>query len=275
NLRLTPAQKRNLGKKLDDVTDYLSEKKIVGTPEARFNKVSKIYNGFEDQLQGFLKEQDDLGTFVPRQKLVDDLEGLKAQYVNHRDSIAIDRQIDNAITTLKKNYQDEAKLTGLNEFKRSTYNSAYNAAGDKVNDAVEHEIADVVRQNIVDAIPEGATINGKSYLEFNEEYGKAIQARRLLDIARSRKQVGFLGKLVSIAVGSGIGTSAGGVVGAAAGAGIGPVVAEQVAGSATRSAVGATSQLVSELLKPEVLETFGRALIPVIRRELQKEQQRQ
>src|SRR5579859_4461792 len=79
NLRLTPTQKTNLGKKLNAVTNWLSEKQIVGSPEARFEKVDAVYNQTESKLQNFLETNNTAtGRYVSKKGLIEELQGLKA-----------------------------------------------------------------------------------------------------------------------------------------------------------------------------------------------------
>lgn len=257
NLRLTPVQKRDLGKKIDDTANFMLNRGITGTAEKRLERVDDIYYQMEPKLEKFLKETAKDRT-LPKQKLLDDLEALKANYQNRIDSGDIEAQIDKIKTTLETKQGDAVTLDALNQLKRSTYDSAYNTAGSKVLDDVLADVGDVFRSNIEEGT-KGLKIDGKDIAEFNKEYGTVINARKLLKAASSRKDVGFLGKIVASIAGA----SAGSLipvpaVGSAVGAALGPSIAEVVAGTYVRSnaanlinklGIKATPAQVNELLK--------------------------
>lgn len=239
NLRLTPVQKQKLGKELNEVTEFLAEKKLIGTPERRFNKIDKLYDQYEDKLQ---KGLNNVKVGYKKDALLKRLEGLKAnpKYRDDRDYDLIQKQIDGAIDLINRNYSDVIPLSRLNNLKRSTYKSAYNKAGDKVSDEIEHDIADVLRTAIEKGTDKAKlTIDGKPVGEFNKEYGKLIKGRKLLKIAETRNQLGLIGKLVSSFAGFSIGNSVSPGIGAAVGSVAGPKVGELVAGTPTRSLIGA------------------------------------
>ena len=256
NLRLTPVQKDRLGKELDNITEFLSSKKIIGTPEARYNKVSHLYRQTEDQLQSFLTK-DVAGRSVPKNRLVQKLEELKTRYATERDVLAIEKQIDGAIKTLRVRFPKDVPLEHLNKLKRSTYMNAYNKAGDKVLDEVEHNIGDILRETIEHAT-EGLTINGTPLRAFNQQYGTLIKARKLLRIAKTRKQVGLVGRLVASAMGGALGTGFGPGVGTAFGILAGERAAEAVAGTATKSALGAAARKAAEAGQRLIRSRAGR-----------------
>jgi len=175
NLRLTPVQKRDLATRIDDVTTFMQERKIVGTPEMRYNKVDEIYEAMEPKLEKFLTSVPE-ERFAKRDELVSQLENLKSKFQNERDVLAIERQVDEMINTLQTKYDLSIPLKRLNELKRSTYRNAYNRAGSKVMDAVEHDIGDVFRGTI-EKNTEGMLLEGKPIGGFNREYGTVINAK--------------------------------------------------------------------------------------------------
>lgn len=253
SLRLTPVQKQNLGSRLQGITEWLSEKKITGNPEVRFEKVDSIYNDMEGQLQDFLttaKRPTLSGKTQPlqvnKQLLLPQLEKLKKQFRNDADVLDIEKQIDRAVTTLKTKYSSGIPLHRLNELKRSTYKNAFNTAGTKVRDDVEYAIGDLYK-TVIEKATKGQTINGLSIDDFNREYGTVVQARRLLKIAQSRNQVGLVGRIVSTMAGASIGSVLG-PLGGAAGATAGNLVGEQVAGTAARSLVGSGLRRIGKRL---------------------------
>ncbi len=243
NLRLTPVQKQKLGKELNTVTEYLSEKKIVGTPEARFEKVDGIYNKTEDTLQSFLKNEAK-GRFVSKKAFVADMQGLKANYQSAgTDTLDIEKQIDRAINVIETRYPEKIPVDRFNEFKRTVFKNAYNKAGEKVLDEVEFDIGDLAKKYIQQAT-QGLKVAGVPIQDFNKEYGTLIKARKLLYIAQTRKQIGLIGHLIASAVGGGFGTHLGGPVGTGLGAAVGNSTAEMITGTAARSGLGAVLRTV-------------------------------
>jgi hypothetical protein len=261
NLRLTPTQKTNLDKKLPAILDWLTSKKIVGTPEARFDKVDEIYNATEDTLQSFLKTSKKT---VNKQKFLEELNGLKLKYQNERDVLAIEKQIDDVIETISKKYPEEIPVGQLNDFKRSTYRNAYNQAGNKVLDTVEHDLGDISRIKIENATA-GDMINEKAIGAFNKEYGNIIDARKLLKIAQGRKQIGLMGKLITTGIGGTIGNAIGGPVGGAIGLAVGSPVAEGLAGTFTRSLLEKGLIDLSNVPSQQVEQAVLRAVLPYLR----------
>jgi len=235
NLRLTPVQKRNLGKKLDDVTEFLTNQRITGSPEQRFNKVDDLYNSAEEKFSGFIKKYAPTVT-ANTDDIIKQVKTIVGKYKNDRDILAIEKQIDEFVNLLKTKHKGTISLDALNELKRSTFRGAYNKAGQKVLDAVEHEIGGVLNKNL-QRITEGLNISGQDIRAFNKSYGTLIETKKLLDIARTRPELGLMGKLISASVGGAIGTAVGGPVGTAAGLLAGQTGGKLVAGTAARSQV--------------------------------------
>lgn len=247
NLRLTPVQKNKLGASLDDVTSYLSKEKIVGTPQGRYEKIDKIYNDTEDKFQSFLNK-DAKDITIPKQQIIDQLEGLKGSYQNERDVLAIERQIDELKNTISGKYPDQVPVNRLNGLKRSTFSNAYNGAGDKVLDGVEHDMGSVLNENIQNATKD-LKINGKSVKDFNKQYGTIIKARGLLKIASGRNQLGLFGRTLAGLLAGAATEHFGGnaLMNIAVGGGT-EEVANRLA-TPTRSLVGATAQTGSNVIK--------------------------
>lgn len=247
SLRLTPTQKQKLGKTLNQVTDFINEKKITGNASERLAKVEKLTDETENTLQGFLNKEAKTKV-VSREDILSDLESLKSKYVNERDILAIERQIDEVKNTLKLKQGKQIPVSSLNELKRSTYKNAYNKAGDKVIDSVEHDVGDILKKRIESATS-GLQVNGKSIKDFNSEYGKLLEARKLLKIAASRPEIGLMGKIIGTMIGSSIGSTIGGFAGFAAGAALGPRIGAKVAGTAVRSRIAGAARKVGKVLK--------------------------
>lgn len=250
NLRLTPVQKVNLGSKLKDITDFNLKNDITGTPEARYEKITELYNQKENTLQKFLNN-DAKNVTVPKEQVLTDLESLKGSYQDERDVLAIEKQIDGLKNTIELKYPKDIPVSKLNNLKRSTFDNAYNNAGDKVVDFVEHDMGDVLYSHVKDALKEkGIGPEGKSLEDFNKEYGNIITSKKLLKIAQSRPEIGLVGKLTSRAIGALVGgVFGGGPIGSATGMIAGPTAAEAIAGTASRSTVASTLKNISETIK--------------------------
>lgn len=236
SLKLTPTQKATLGNKLTDVKNYLSDNNITGDPETRYKAIEEKYNESESTLQDFLtnKAKD---VVVDKNQLIDQFNSIKNDYKLDRDSGAINKQIDEAISTVKSNFPDKIPVADLNTFKRSTYAGAYNKAGSKILDDVEHDIGDKSRQAIEDAT-DGMKINGKSLGNFNKEYGTIINAKRILNRARTKSELGFSGKWTSRLIGGLIGHAmGGGVIGEIGGGAIGESIAKSFTGTAAKTKI--------------------------------------
>ncbi len=259
NLRLTPPQKQKIEFGVKNVIDWLAEKKIIGTPTSRYDKVDNLYEATEETFQSFLKiEAKDRTSSADN--LIQRLQDLKSTYQNERDVLAIEKQINGFIDTVNTKYPKDIPVERLNELKRSTYKNAYNQAGDKVIDFVEHDIGDILRQEIELSVKD-LKIGGKLIGEFNKEYGNVIQARKLLRIAKSRPQVGLVGKLLAISMAGPLGTAIGGPAGGAIAAAGSLKFAETLAGTLARSLVGAGLQNLSKLPHQQILETLKRLII--------------
>lgn len=251
NLRLTPQQRRMFTDKIDDVTEYMSKNKIFGSAEKRLAKVTERYDSMEPQLQHFLSTEAK-DRVVPKQQLLDELESLKTGFQDRVDTDVVEGQIDRVINTIKSKQGENVPALNLNKLKRSAYDSAYNEGGNKVLDDVMHDVGDVLRRN-VETATEGMHIAGKPLGEFNQEYGTLINARKLLRTAASRKDVGFLSKLVATLAGSTLGSVLG-PVGSVVGASAAPSVAEVVAGTGPRSLISAGLRSASEKTLPPVIK---------------------
>jgi hypothetical protein len=247
NLRLTPAVKRDLGEKIQQVTDFMVRNKIVGSPAQRSSQVEKIYQNQEKVLQDFLNTNNTAkGVFVPRDVYIQRLEAIKSKFRNSRDFAAISRQIDDAIENAKTIFrQNRIPISRFNEYKRSVFEGAYNKAGAKVLDDVEFAIGDAAK-NLLEEATDALSINGMKMADFNKQYSTIINARKLLRTAESRNQVGLIGKLVSMLVGTGIGTAIGGPVGAGVGVLAGPQIAPVIAGTAARSGAAQIANTVGK-----------------------------
>ncbi len=261
NLRLTPVQKTKLGEKVNEAADYIVKNKISGTPAQRVEKINIKYDQAENDIQKLLN-QTAKDRSVSNKELVTQLNSLKSQYKNERDVLAIEKQIDDVIKLVRTRYPKDIPVSSLNELKRSTFKNAFNQAGDKVSDDVEFAIADVLKNGIEDST-KGLKVQGKSVADFNREYGTIIQARKLLKIAEGRKEVGLLGNLVALGIGSSLGRALGGPVGSAIGLAGGQTVAKGVAGTLPRSLLSQGIEKLGSVNLGKAFSTAARVTAPV------------
>jgi hypothetical protein len=259
-LRLTPAQQRDLGSKVDNVVQFLNENKVSGTPEARTQQISDIYNGMEDKIQSFLTTNEQAGNItIPKEQLRQQLESLKIRYTfaDKADLEAAGSQIDQAVKRLDV-YGDNIPVSRLDNLKRDIFKSAWNKAGTKVLDWVEQDVANTYRGAIVDAT-KGLTIDGVPIDSFWKQYSTVITAKSLLKIAATRSETGFLGKLISGGVGVALG-SIFGPVGEVVGAGAGLTGAKYAATplqSSAASTLGGVADYTQNAASPIGKIIFG------------------
>lgn len=276
NLRLTPVQRSNLGVKVGEVSDWLSSNKITGNPQQRLDKITKVYQDKEKAFQSFLSNEAKDVT-VSRGKLIDQLESLKGKYANDRDSLSIDKQIDEFITTLKKRYpdtkvpldpsnpnkgfslNDNVPVASVNQLKRTTFEGAFNEAGTKVRDDVEFAVGDILKRNI-EEVTEGLTLEGKALADFNREYGTIINARKLLKTAVGRAEIGLVGRIISSIVGGSVGTAIAGPAGGVVGTVVGQNVGQAVAGTGMRSRAASALQGLSGVPGEKTVGAVMRAI---------------
>ncbi len=247
SLRLTPTQKVQLGEKVNTISDYIATKGIIGSPENRFAKATNLYNAMEDSLDGFFSQMSK-GSTIKRESLVRGLQTLKGQFRNERDAMVIDRQIDDFIKTIKTKQPESIEYKNLNKLKRSVYANAYNKAGNKVIDDVEHAIGDVLNNQLKEGL-HGLKINGRTYGQFQEEYSKLIEARKLLKLASGRNEIGpWSSRIVGGLIGGALG---GDFTGAGLGALLGPTAIENAPITTMRSALSSGFKKVQQSSLPK------------------------
>lgn len=238
-LKLTPTQRTNLGSKLDELTKFSLDNIPAGTPEERLVFAQDLKDHYESNLQFFLDtvaKENRASTSIPKDTFLRQLSSIKGAYKYDRDAESVVNQIDGAIKTIKKQYPGSTiPVDKLNIFKRSTYHNAYNKAGSKVLDTVEHDIGDAARVAIERAT-KGGMIGDLSVGEFNHQYGNLIQLTKLLKVAAGRPELGFTKRITSRIIGGLVGQAVGGgIPGIIGGELLGEPVASKVAGTATKT----------------------------------------
>lgn len=254
NLRLTPLGKQSIEKSGNDVVGYLTEKKITGSPEVRYSKVSKIYDDLENSVQDAIKKSKVTYTKEEVKQLA---KSLPDQYATEFDNPEVYDQLVSMSDNLAKyadNFKGDIPIEKLNAFKRSYYKNAFNKAGDQVLNEARMAVGDTLYTKVLKDVPE--------LKEINKEYSKAILARKLLGKAIGKNELGLVGNLVSMSAGGAIGSAVGGPAGALLGGAVGPTIATKLAGTEARSLVGSKLQQFSEYLKTIKPDNAGNLVIP-------------
>lgn len=237
NLRMTPVEKQNLQKKGTDIAEYLSKQQVVGTPGQRLAKVSTLYDDMETKVDSLIK-----GKKVTFQKedVIKALQDIPEQFDN-------DPELQNeAVSTIKRVIQAITDRQGetltpeyLQALKRNYFKRAFGANTTDIVSDSRLAIGGLFKGLLDDSIPE---LKG-----LNQEYAYIIAARRALQKAATRNEVGIIGQAATTAATSAIGGALAGPAGVAAGAILGPKAAKIVAGTAVRSATGASAEQISKL----------------------------
>jgi len=247
NLRLTPNEKRLLGGgKIDDVVNFNSKNKLVGSPEQRLSKVSSILDDFERQVEKKIAGQKT--TFI-KDQLKTQLDNIKNNYADDlAEAPGVSSKIDSIIKQMDAVSGDSISASRLNKWKRNLWKAAYNPNnGQVVNDAL-YEAGDVFKTTLDKSV--------KGLEMINKDYGIALTSKRILDKATSRAQVGLMGKLAESAIGGAVGTAIGGPVGGLVGAGVAPTL---VGGLATpvRSGVSVGIRSITDIANKIPTDKLG------------------
>ena len=257
NLRMTPTEKQQMMKQGKDIPKFLSEKKIVGTPEARYEKVSKLYNNLEKKVDKLIESS---GVRFSKNSILERVREIPNQF---SDDIAGYDEATNTTNKVLEFLQSKSpmEIDGklLNTYKRNLFDRAYSKNNTDVVNETYHAVASAFKE-ILDK-------NVSTLQKLNQEYGNTITARKILFKAMSRPEIGFTGKILGTAVGAGAGGALGGGLGAGVGAFVGEKTAEKVLGTATRSAVGAGIQTVMEKIPSDKmgnLQITKKALIRLL-----------
>jgi hypothetical protein len=266
NLRLTTNEKRLLGSdKIDDIVEFNTKNKLVGSPEQRLSKVSTIIDDFERQVERKIAGQKI--TFV-KDALKKQLEGIKTSYADDlAEAPSVNSKIDSIIKQMDSVSGDSISASRLNKWKRNLWKAAFNQNnGQVVNDAL-YESGDVFKTTLDKSI--------KGLDVINKGYGLALTSKRILSKAMGRSQVGLVGKLAEASLGAAVGTALGGPVGGLVGAGVAPTL---VSGLATplRSGVSVGIQSIADIANKIPTDKVGnlqitrKALIKLIQQATEK-----
>jgi hypothetical protein len=242
NLRMTPVENQNLKKQGKDIANFLAKKKIIGTAEQRYAKVSGIYDDMERKIT---REIDGARVAVGKNEVLEEIAKIPEKYVDNLSEYdSVVSKVERIMETLKKNKGDTLTGTTLNSIKRNEWQNAYAKNNTDVVNEVSHDVGEIIKKILDKNVP------GLSKL--NDEYGMVIAAKRQLFKAQSRNAAGVFTRAAGVMGGSGLGAILGGPVGAGAGAYIGDKAANLTA-TPMRSVVGAGAQIASEAIKKNPL----------------------
>lgn len=237
NLRLTPTEKQNLQRKGQDIAKYLSKKKVVGSPEARYAKVNALYDQMEVRVGNEIKNA---GIKFSKNKLINELQQIPDSFRNDPE---LQKEAVSVISSLIKNLKNrkESFIPGevVQELKRNYMKRAFAKNATDVISDTRLAIGGYLKGRLDDYIPK---LKG-----MNKEYGLLIASNRALQKATTRSQIGLVGKLAGGAVGASIGGVIGNGVGAGVGAALGPQFGGLIAGTQVRSRLGAGLQNVQKM----------------------------
>lgn len=255
---------------LNETADFMAKQKIVGSPLQRFAKATEKYNEAENVLDTFFGSFSKSSPGVDGNNFIRSLNGLKGSYKGHRDFNSITKQVDGAIDTVKGIMDKNGKIDyrTFNKFKRTTFENAYNKAGEKVVDGIEHAIGESANGLLTENL-RGLKIAGQSFEKFNHNYGLLIQGRKILKSAIGKTQLSalaekILGGMIGYALGGagGMGTAG---LGAAGGFVAGKALFESLPITGIRSAAGAAAQKIGEVRVPPSLARLKQPITAVER----------
>lgn len=243
NLRMTPTEKQLMARQGKDIPAFLAKKKIVGTPEMRYQKVRQIYDSLEEKIGKTIKESN---VKFSKNDVLNSVRQIPEQFKDDITGYDEATKVTNKVLKfLQSKTPMEVEGDLLNTYKRNLFKRAYSKNNTDVTNEAMHAVASTFKEMLDKAIP--------GLQKINKEYGNVILARKILFKAISRSQIGLTGKILGTVAGGGVGAAAGGGIGAAVGAIVGEKVAEKALGTATRSALGAGIQSIAEKIPTDKL----------------------
>jgi hypothetical protein len=240
SLRLTPTETKNLAKQGKNIAKYISDKKIIGSPEQRYTRIDQLYDAMEDKIQEVIKISN---KSYKKADIISKIKNIPKQFIN--DPAAYDsvvNETDRIIKNIQSKQGNEISAEIINEIKRNTYKRAYGKnATDIINDSYK-----AVGDSLKGVLDESIT----SLEKLNNEYGLIIASKTALQNAIGRPQVGMLGKIIGYTTGVAAGnTLMPGPLGMGAGALMGTKISDVLAGTSARSYSGAAIKTAQGLIK--------------------------
>ena len=236
NLRLTPKDRSFIEKSDNGFIQWLSDKKIVGNPEQRYQKISQLYDDLENQVQGTLKKS---GATITKDEFIKAVSNIPENFIDDPQLYDTSQgMVDKLIKVAQEKYGNEIPLDFVNSVKRNYGKRAFDKAAQQVTNESSYEISQNLYDLIKDKVP--------GLEKLNDEYSRVILAKKLMYKALGRSQLGIVGKIASSTAGGTIGSAIGGPVGAGVGIVAGEKFANNFLGTKTKSFGGATAKTLSE-----------------------------
>jgi len=248
NFRMTPTERTALETKSNDIAEYLSKKKLTGSPAQRYAKLSVYYDDMERQIEKTVAKAP---VTYNKNQIVEDLNRIPDGFVDDPELYSeAQTTIKKLVDVLKEKRGDALTANAVNEYKRKYMKRAFAKNTSDVISESRLAIASQFKKMLDDSIPELKGIN--------KEYGTIIASRKILKKAIGRAEIGLTGKLIGMGTGAMIGQAVGGPAGGAVGLMAGPAIGKRVAGTYTRSVAGSTAQTISQIAeKIQKLPTDG------------------
>jgi hypothetical protein len=250
NLRMTPTEQQKLAAKGKDVVSWMADRKIVGTPEQRLQRLKVLSNEMEDAVTSLLAND---GSALTKEQIITSARSVLADYAD--DPLAlpeVERAVNDFQTFILRKNTHAIPVSTINTYKRSFWERGFaKNKADVVNEA-KYAIGSSLKRLLDAEVPGLQAIN--------KEYGPIIEARRVLTRAATRNQLSVLSR----AVATGVGAAAGGSVASYLGAAVGGVAAERLASvlaTPIRSGTGATITTLRQVLEKLPVDEKGN--IPV------------
>lgn len=247
SLRLTPTEQQNLIRKGQDIAKFISDKKIVGSPEQRYNKIDTLYEIMEGKIKNTIKNS---GVAFSKNEVIENINKIPDTFIN--DPTAYN-QVSNRVKEISKVINSKQgntiPATIVNEIKRNVYKRAYaKNATDIISDS-NKAVGDSLKSMLDDKV------SGLS--ELNKEYGLIIASKKALFNAKTKNQIGMLSTIIGSMIGAQVGSAVAGPIGGAVGMAGGVAAMNTFAGTAARSYSGAAIKTTQNLIKKLPTDKVG------------------
>jgi hypothetical protein len=220
----------------DEIVDFASKQKFVGTPQARFEKSKNLAKKFSEAVDDKLKTVKPLS----KKEVISAFRELTEEFADSPTELGDAQRLADEFESFLKSYKNK-KVDGvvLNKFRQSYDTEAYSETA-KVSSNVAKKAADKLRTLLQSQDEQLPTLF--------DDLQKATVYKKLLERALDKSPIGNIaqaglsttGGITGLTLGGPIGAVVGSVAGAAA-----PAIASGVATPA-RSAVGATAQTIGQ-----------------------------
>lgn len=240
----------------DEIVDFASKQKFVGTPQARFEKSKNLTKKFAETVDEKLRTVKPL----PKSEVLSKFREITEEFADSPTELGDAQRLADDFESFLKSYKGK-NVTGtvLNKFRQSYDTEAYSETA-KVSSNVAKKAADKLR-NFLQA-------QDKELPTLFDDLQKATVYKKLLERALDKSPIGDIARTGLSTAGAMSGFTVGGPIGAVVGS-VAGAAAPSIAGQAAtpiRSAIGATAQTVGQgvgrgaNISNEVLESIAQNL---------------